>query len=317
MKCDMHVHSIHSGMMPSPFFLRQLCRESYSPPEEVYETLKRRGMHLVTLTDHDSIDGGEALRSKPDFFLSEEVTVRMASGNGLHLAVYDLTERQHVEIQRRRNDVDSLLVYISEQGLFFSVNHAFSSLTGERAREDFHWFARHAPAFEIRNGHQLPASNRLAARLARQLNRVRLGGSDAHTVLSLGSAYTAVPGARNKKEFFEGLWKGRSRARGRSGSYWKLTGDALAVANSWMSQWRWGRLVAPFALLIPLFTFAHYCSEVSFAARWKEMAQEASCFGPDMLQSAAGGTLGGSSSPALSGPSARGGRINPPLHAAG
>jgi predicted metal-dependent phosphoesterase TrpH len=72
------------------------------PPLAVYEKLKRLGMDLVTVTDHDSIDAAEALRSKPDFFLSEEVTCKLPSGTELHVGVYDITERDHVELQRRR-----------------------------------------------------------------------------------------------------------------------------------------------------------------------------------------------------------------------
>lgn len=272
MKCDMHVHSIHSGMMSAPSFLRHVCRESYSPPEQVYETLKRRGMGLVTLTDHDSIDGAESLRGKPDFFLSEEVTARMPSGTELHLAVYDLTEQQHVETQRRRNDLVSLLAYVSEQRLLFGVNHPFSSLTGERVQEDFLWFATHFPALESRNGHQLPASNRLAARLAHRLSRVRLGGSDAHTLSSLSSAYTEVPGARNKAEFLEGLWRGKGRVRGDSGSYWKLTRDALMVMGCFMRERFYLLPLAPFALLIPVFTLGHVWQEAAFARRWSGAA---------------------------------------------
>ena len=66
MKCDLHVHTVHSGMCTVPL-LNRICRESYSAPQHVYETLKRRGMDLVTVTDHDSIDAAEVLRSHPAF----------------------------------------------------------------------------------------------------------------------------------------------------------------------------------------------------------------------------------------------------------
>ncbi len=59
---------------------------------------------MVTITDHDSIDAAEVLRRHADFFLSEEATVRMPSGTEMHLGVYGITERDHVEIQRRRSD---------------------------------------------------------------------------------------------------------------------------------------------------------------------------------------------------------------------
>ena len=108
MRCDLHVHSIASGMCQTPGFER-ICRESYNEPNEVYSCLKRLGMSLITITDHDSIDAVEDLRKYPDFFLSEEVTVRMPSGTELHVGAYRITERDHVEIQRRRNDFISLM----------------------------------------------------------------------------------------------------------------------------------------------------------------------------------------------------------------
>jgi predicted metal-dependent phosphoesterase TrpH len=69
MRCDLHVHTDRSGMCTVPVADR-FCRESYNDPIEVYDLLKRRGMDLVTVTDHDSIGAAEALRSYPDFFLS-------------------------------------------------------------------------------------------------------------------------------------------------------------------------------------------------------------------------------------------------------
>jgi predicted metal-dependent phosphoesterase TrpH len=93
--------------------LTRVCRESYNEPQEVYDRLKRLGMSMVTITDHDSIDAAEVLRRNPDFFLSEEVTVRMPSGAEMHMGVYGITERDHVEIQRRRNDFMRLVMYLS------------------------------------------------------------------------------------------------------------------------------------------------------------------------------------------------------------
>ena len=131
MRCDLHVHSIASGMFTVPG-LNRICRESYTEPAEVYDRLKRMDMSIITITDHDAIDGAEILRRYPDFFLSEEVTVRMPSGTEMHLGVYGINERDHVEIQRRRNDFIALLMYLTERKVFFSANHVFSGLTGRR-----------------------------------------------------------------------------------------------------------------------------------------------------------------------------------------
>ena len=135
MRCDLHVHSVASGMCSTPV-LNRICRESYNDAAEVYERLKTLGMSIVTVTDHDSIDAAEALRKYPDFFLSEEVTVRMPSGTEIHLGVYDIRERDHVEIQRRRNDFISLVMYLSERKLFLQREPRFlrAYRTPRRAR---------------------------------------------------------------------------------------------------------------------------------------------------------------------------------------
>ncbi|MGA2846240.1 MAG: hypothetical protein ABSF68_12525, partial [Candidatus Acidiferrales bacterium] len=92
-------------------------------------------MSLFTLTDHDSIEGAEKLRRHRDFFVSEELTCRMPSGTEAHIGVYDLSERQHTQLLRRRDDLVSLLMYLTERRLFFSINHVFSSVTGRRDAE--------------------------------------------------------------------------------------------------------------------------------------------------------------------------------------
>src|SRR5271170_4132083 len=222
MRCDLHVHTTGSGMCNTPGLTR-ICRESYNQPEDVYRRCKQRGMSIVTVTDHDSIEAAEMLRKYPDFFLSEEVTVRMPSGTELHLGVYGIVERDHVEIQRRRNDFIALLMYLTERKLFFSVNHVFSGLTGRRAEEDFSWFASYVPAFETRNGQMWQEANTSAARLAARLGKIAIAGSDSHTIAGVGKTFTEVPGARTVEEFFAGLRNGKGKVHGEHGSYFKLT----------------------------------------------------------------------------------------------
>lgn len=269
MKCDMHIHSYNSGACTSPI-LRAFCRESYSDPAEVYATLQRRGMDLITLTDHDSIEGCDLLRRNANFFVSEEVTCTMPSGTNAHVGVYDLNERQHIEIQRRRNDLVSLLIYLTEHRLFFSINHVFSNLTGRRAKEDFRWFSEYFPAVETRNAGIAGAANRQAVRFAARTKKIAIGGSDAHTLESAGAAFTEVRGARNKDEFFQGLHRGAARVRGHAGSFARLTSDVARVAQEMMREERWTRILAPLALLIPVVVLSHCVAEQFFAQRWAQ-----------------------------------------------
>jgi predicted metal-dependent phosphoesterase TrpH len=48
LRCDLHVHCVHSGRVNLPL-LRHFGNDSYSEPRAVYETARRRGMDLVTL----------------------------------------------------------------------------------------------------------------------------------------------------------------------------------------------------------------------------------------------------------------------------
>ena len=271
MKCDLHVHSSSSGMCEVPV-LNRICRESYTVPEELFSTLRRKGMDLVTITDHDSIDGAEPLRRMREFFLSEEVTCRMPSGTQAHVGVYDITERQHIEIQRRRNDLQALLAYFGEQRLFFCVNHLFSGLTGKRTIEDFDWFESLFPAYETRNGQMLSGHNRHAEIVAKRLGKAGIGGSDSHALRSAGTAYTVVPGARTKAEFLRGLRAGRGVAGGEHGGFSKLTRDVFSIAGSMMRTNPWTCLLAPLAPAIPVYTLAVILHEAGFAHRWSALA---------------------------------------------
>jgi predicted metal-dependent phosphoesterase TrpH len=248
--------------------LSRVCRESYNEPQEVYDRLKQLGMSMVTVTDHDSIDAGEVLRRYSDFYLSEEVTVRLPSGTEMHLGVYGITERDHVEIQRRRSDFIGLVMYLSERKLFFSVNHVFSGLTGRREEDDFNWFASYVPAFEVRNGQMWPGANASAERLAWRLGKIGLGGSDAHTIAGLGLTYTEVLGVRTADEFFAGLRAGRGVVHGAHGSYVKLTADVYRIVRSFFGDKPWALPILPLSVLVPAITLGHWLNEMRFCRKW-------------------------------------------------
>ncbi len=225
-------------------------------------------MNLFTFTDHDSIEGSEKFRNRPDFFVSAELTCRMPSGTEAHIGVYDVTEQQHKQLLRRRGDLISLLMYLTERRIFFSINHVFSSVTGKRVAEDFAWFQEYFPAFEAQNSLMLESANRYAARLAKRWNKISIGGSDAHALPSAGSAYTEVPGARDKEEFFAGLRNGIGRAAGESGSFRKLTRDVFLIAAEMMREKSWTALLAPLGALIPAITYLNYYQEKRFGRHW-------------------------------------------------
>jgi predicted metal-dependent phosphoesterase TrpH len=227
-------------------------------------------MSLVTVTDHDSIDAVEVLRRHPDFFVSEEVTCAMPSGSQMHVGVYDLNDRQHVEVQRRRSDFASLIAYLREQKLFYSANHIFSSLTGRRILADFECFVSAFDAFETLNGCMLEAANRHAGEFAARTGKIGVGGSDAHTLATTGCCWTEVPCARNKAEFLAGLRHGRATVHGTHGSYFKLTRDILQIGVSMVQTTPLSAPVALLGGLAPVITLVNYLLERRFSHHWGE-----------------------------------------------
>lgn len=280
MRCDLHVHSWHSGMADLPL-LRHVGRECYSDPFAVYERALARGMDLVTLTDHDSIEGGLRLAHLPNTFLSEEVTVRLEGGRQLHVNVFDVDECQHAAIQRRAADPEVLFAYLAEQRIPASVNHLFSALTGEREVADLLLPLGRLPLAEALNGAMPRVHNERAELVGRAAGMAAIGGSDAHSLSHVARAYTVVPGARSKREFLDGLRRGLSIPAGCSGSYARLTAEVARIFAAGYAETAAqmarrsapglrvaaSALLLPFLPLIPLFTFAIHVHEVVFASR--------------------------------------------------
>ena len=280
MRCDLHVHSWYSGRAEVPV-LEHVGRECYSDPIDVYERALARGMDLVTLTDHDTIEGALGLVDRPRFFVGEEVTLGLPGGRQLHVNVFDLDGRQHEALQARRRDPEAFFAFLAEERLPASVNHLFSRLTGPREVADLRLPLGRLPLVEARNGAMPDGHNDKASLVGGTSGMAPVGGSDAHCLAHVARAYTVVPGARSKKEFLEGLRRGLTVPRGRSGSYARLTSEVTRIfAAGYRETARDvaagcaapGRALAAVALapllpLIPLFTLAVYARELRFGAR--------------------------------------------------
>jgi hypothetical protein len=113
-----------------------------------------------------------------------------------------------------------------------------------------------------------PFCNRRATLLAERLGKPVTGGSDAHTLASLGRTYTEVPGARTKSEFLDGLRCGQSRVHGESGEYWKLTRAVLSIGCALMREKAWTVALAPLLAVVPAITLATWLNDFAFGAKW-------------------------------------------------
>src|SRR3981189_3479740 len=73
-RVDLHCRSTASEVARFGSQRALALPECATPPREVYELAKRRGMDFVTITDHDTIAGVLELADEPDVFSSEELT---------------------------------------------------------------------------------------------------------------------------------------------------------------------------------------------------------------------------------------------------
>lgn len=240
-RADLHVHSCHSLQSGNLKFLKS--RDCYSSPEAVYRVAKSRGMDLVTITDHDSIDGClEFLDAHPgarDFFVSEEVSCRFAGVPlEVHLGVYGLTERLHRELQPLRGDVFDVIAALKQHRVFFSLNHLLHFYRGQVPLRDYLRLLDEVPALETRNGTMLRAHNELVARVAAARAGGALaavGGSDAHTLKRIGRTWTEAPGA-TADDFLRSLAAGSSSVGGDHGTARCVAIDAYTVIGAYVAS---------------------------------------------------------------------------------
>lgn len=259
--------------------LEHVGRECYSDPFEVYERAMARGMDLVTLTDHDTIDGALRLAHLPNTFVSEEVTVVLSGARRLHVNVFDITEAQHAAVQTRRTDPEAFFAWLDENRIPASVNHLFSALTGPREPADLRLPLGRLPLIEALNGAMPEGHNEAARLLGRSAAMAPIGGSDAHSLAHVASAFTTVPRARTKEDFLDGLRCGLTVPCGRSGSLARLTSEVarifaagyadmargIARGTGSLATMAAGALLLPLLPLLPLFTLLVHAQEIRFA----------------------------------------------------
>ena len=236
-KADLHCHSRYSGQVKHLRFLQ--ARDCYSHPIDVYRRAKRRGMDLVTITDHDSIDGCLELLNRygnlPDFLIGEEVTARLPRlHHHIHIGVYGHTEAQHREVQKLRPNAEELVAYLRQNRLLYVLNHFFHDFSNNaRVGEFIERMAEMFNVFEARNGTLQREHNALIMALLEQFKRLGrqvsvVAGSDAHTLRRIGRSYTAST-ARNRDEFLADVRAGRSQVFGPHSNHLSLAADIYGV----------------------------------------------------------------------------------------
>ena len=231
-RVDMHCHSTASQLSRLGVQRSLGLPECATPPEEVYELAKRRGMDFVTITDHDTIAGCLELEGRPDCFVSEELTARFAGEpQAVHVLCYGITPGDHEWLQAHSGDVEACAAYLQENGIASALAHPFFNVAAPLTRRHRRRLSELFPVWEVRNGSRAAELNMPAAVYVETHGGAGIGGSDDHAGVDIGRTFTEVPAAETPEEFLQHLRRGDAEAGGEQGSAAKWTHAAMALAT--------------------------------------------------------------------------------------
>jgi len=230
-RVDMHCHSTASEISKLGVQRAVGLPECATPPQEVYELAKRRGMDFVTITDHDTIAGVLAIADRPDVFVSEELTARFrGEPQAVHVLCYGITCEDHDWLQAHSGDVEVCARYLREREIACALAHPYHNVAAPLGARHRRRLAELFAVWETRNGARARELNRPAATYVATRDGIGIGGSDDHAGVDVGRTYTEAPPARTPEEFLAHVRRGHVSAHGAQGSAAKWAHAAIALA---------------------------------------------------------------------------------------
>lgn len=231
-RADLHCHSTASHTARLGIQRSLGLPECATPPEEVYELAKRRGMDFVTITDHDTIEGCLEIADRDDVFISEELTAWFAGERqAVHVLCYGITPDDHAFLQAHARDLEVCAEYLREHGITCALAHPFFAVAAPLMPRHRRRLAELFRTWETRNGSRAPELNMPAAVYIETHGGTGIGGSDDHAGVDIGRTFTATPPASTPEELLAHVRAGRAVARGDQGSAAKWAHAALALAT--------------------------------------------------------------------------------------
>jgi hypothetical protein len=220
-RADIHCHTHYSGynrvgVVPFP--------ESVTPPAAMVARAAKLGLDVLCVTDHNAIKGAHIARAYAkeagmslDVVVGEEVST--SDGEVLGLFIGELIPRGLTASET----VDR----IHDQGGLAVAPHPFSYQCPSLG---FKIDGLPLEGVETLNaGHRDKYVNKIADMLCAK-GLARTGSSDAHTVKTLGNAYTIFEGG-SSEELYKSIKNGRTRSGGSSNGLSDYIGWSVEVAH--------------------------------------------------------------------------------------
>lgn len=236
-RVDLHVHSKYSTR-PSQWVLQKLgCPESFTEPLSIYERARARKMDVVTITDHNTINGSLEIAHLDDTFVSEEITTYFPEdGCKLHVLAYNITEEQHRDFQKVRDNVFDLVPYLREQKIVHVLAHPLFAVNERLTPEHFEQALLLFNILELNGTRDETQNNALRSiveslspsvidRLAEKHSiepygkapwvKHLVGGSDDHSGINIARVFTWISGAKDINDMLDALEHGRTMVMGK------------------------------------------------------------------------------------------------------
>jgi glycosyltransferase involved in cell wall biosynthesis/predicted metal-dependent phosphoesterase TrpH len=230
-RVDLHCHSTASAVSRLGVQRALGLPECATPPEEVYELAKRRGMDFVTISDHDTIAGALAIAHHDDVFISEELTANFRGEPRamVHVLCFGITPEDHDWLQEHSGDVEECAEYMSANEIACALAHPFYAVGAPLRSRHRRRLAELFSVWETRNGSRAPELNMPASIYVETHGGTAIGGSDDHAGVDIGRTYTEAPPAATPAEFLEHVRAGRVNPAGEQGSTEKWAHAAMAL----------------------------------------------------------------------------------------
>lgn len=231
-RVDLHCHSTASAVSKLGVQRALGLPECATPPQEVYELAKRRGMSFVTITDHDTIDGALELAERyDDAFVSEELTAWFrGEPQAVHILCWGITAADHERLQALAGDVEAVAQELSQRAITCALAHPFYAVEAPLLPRHRRRLAQLFPIWETRNGSRAPELNAPAEVYIETHGGTGVGGSDDHAGVDIGRTCTRAPRCATWREFLDHVAAGDAAPVGEHGSAAKWAHAAMAIA---------------------------------------------------------------------------------------
>ena len=254
-KADLHIHSSCSENPTARAIRFFRSRESFTEPEEVYASARARGMDLVTITDHNTLNGSLAIAHLPGTFLGCEFdTWFPEDGCRVHVVALGIDEHTFAEAMRVKASIYDLVALLRGAGVVHYLAHPLFDMTGRLSPATVEMMLLLFNVLEGRNGARVVRCNGLLRDIVAGLTPEALwdmaerqgiepygetpwrktltGGSDDHSGLFTAGAYTVAGGDGSPQGFLDAIARGDCQAAGEDGDA-RLLAHSIYTTSFW------------------------------------------------------------------------------------